>query len=76
VEFIERIFGFSPDGGSGAFEILVLVISIVGLYLVHRFRPLCLAEATAVAFCRRDAASDSRLLPGERVEEADFSLGQ
>ena len=24
MDFIERIFGFSPDGGSGAFELLLL----------------------------------------------------
>ena len=32
MDFIEKIFGVSPDGGSGAFQVLVFLISIVGLY--------------------------------------------
>lgn len=31
MDFIERIFGFSPDGGSGAFELLLFAIPIAGL---------------------------------------------
>jgi hypothetical protein len=31
MDFIEKIFGFNPDGGSGAFEVLLFVILIVGL---------------------------------------------
>jgi hypothetical protein len=31
MDFIERIFGFSPDGGSGAFEFLLFLIPIVGI---------------------------------------------
>jgi hypothetical protein len=31
MDFIERIFGISPDGGSGAFEFLLFAIPIVGL---------------------------------------------
>jgi hypothetical protein len=38
MDFIEKIFGFSPDGGSGAFEVLVFVIPIVGLYLLCQRR--------------------------------------
>jgi hypothetical protein len=37
MDFIERIFGFSPDGGSGAFELLLLAVPIVVLcYLALR----------------------------------------
>jgi hypothetical protein len=36
MDFIEKIFGFSPDGGSGAFEVLLFVIPIVGLYLLYQ----------------------------------------
>jgi len=34
MDFIERIFGFSPDGGSGSFEaaLAVLAIGIVVLW--------------------------------------------
>jgi hypothetical protein len=31
VDFIERIFGLSPDGGSGATEVLLLAILIAGI---------------------------------------------
>jgi len=29
MDFIERIFGISPDGGSGSFEFLLLTIPII-----------------------------------------------
>jgi hypothetical protein len=31
MNFIEQFFGFSPDGGSGAFEFLLLAIPVVAL---------------------------------------------
>jgi len=39
MDFIERIFGFSPDGGSGSFEFLLFALPIAGvIYLVRRCR--------------------------------------
>jgi hypothetical protein len=39
MDFIERIFGFAPDGGSGLLEFLLLLIPIAGLsYLALRRR--------------------------------------
>jgi preprotein translocase subunit YajC len=39
MDFIERIFGFSPDGGSGSFELLLFAIPIAGIaYLLVRRR--------------------------------------
>ena len=39
MDFIERIFGFAPDGGSGALEFLLFAIPIAGLaYLYVRRR--------------------------------------
>ena len=38
MDFIERIFGFSPDGGSGAFEVLLFLIPVVGIYILYRIR--------------------------------------
>ena len=38
MDFIERIFGVSPDGGSGTFELLLLVIPTAGLYVLRRMR--------------------------------------
>jgi hypothetical protein len=34
MDFVERIFGVSPDGGSGSLEFLLLVIPIAGLFVV------------------------------------------
>jgi hypothetical protein len=28
MDFIEQIFGFSPDGGSGSFEVALIVVPI------------------------------------------------
>jgi hypothetical protein len=38
MDFIERIFDISPDGGSGVFEFLLFAIPIVGLYLLYKAR--------------------------------------
>jgi len=38
MDFIEKIFGISPDGGSGVFEIVLFLIPIMGLYLLYRSR--------------------------------------
>jgi hypothetical protein len=38
MDFIERIFGVSPDGGSGSLEFLLLLIPIVAFYLIYRRR--------------------------------------
>jgi hypothetical protein len=38
MDFIERIFGISPDGGSGSLEILLLVIPLVALALLYNLR--------------------------------------
>jgi hypothetical protein len=36
MDFIERIFGVSPDGGSGALEFLLFAVPIVGVYVIYR----------------------------------------
>jgi hypothetical protein len=37
MDFIEKIFGFSPDGGDGSFELLLFTIPVAGLiYLAYR----------------------------------------
>ncbi|HEY3177736.1 MAG TPA: hypothetical protein VGL25_02515 [Casimicrobiaceae bacterium] len=39
MDFIERIFGIAPDGGSGAFELLLFLIPVAGiLVLLERRR--------------------------------------
>lgn len=35
MDFIERIFGFAPDDGSGLFELLLLLIPIAGIVLLR-----------------------------------------
>jgi hypothetical protein len=34
MDFIERIFGISPDGGSGSFEILLFLIPMAAVCLL------------------------------------------
>jgi hypothetical protein len=38
MDFIERIFGISPDGGSGMFEVLLFAVPIAGIcyYMLRR----------------------------------------
>lgn len=36
MDFIEKFFGLSPDGGSGAFEFLLLAIPVLGAALIWR----------------------------------------
>jgi len=37
MDFIEKIFGMAPDGGSGALEFLLIAIPIAGIcYLAFR----------------------------------------
>jgi hypothetical protein len=38
MDFIERVFGISPDGGSGAFEAVLFLIPVVILALFMRRR--------------------------------------
>lgn len=39
MDFIEKIFGFAPDGGTGSLELLLLAIPIAGVcYLVLKRR--------------------------------------
>jgi hypothetical protein len=50
MDFIERIFGFSPDGGDGSFEFLLFLIPISLIVLV--------------AVVRRRRAQRARKRPG------------
>lgn len=39
MDFIERLFGWSPDGGDGTFELLLFAIPLAGvIYIVWRRR--------------------------------------
>jgi hypothetical protein len=38
MDFIERIFGFAPDGGSGTLEFLLFAIPVVVLCALHTVR--------------------------------------
>lgn len=35
MDFIEQIFGFSPDAGNGMFEALLFIIPLAGIALVY-----------------------------------------
>jgi len=38
MDFIERIFGVSPDGGSGVFEFLLFVVPLAGIAILWAVR--------------------------------------
>ena len=38
MDFIEKIFGFSPDDGSGLFEVLLFVSPIAGIVVIRAWR--------------------------------------
>jgi hypothetical protein len=38
MDFIERIFGISPDGGSGSFELMLIVVPILCVLLLYWYR--------------------------------------
>ena len=38
VDFIEILFGLSPDGGSGAFEWLLFLIPVAGIVAIREWR--------------------------------------
>lgn len=38
MDFIESILGVAPDGGSGALEMLLMMIPMLGLYFLYRRR--------------------------------------
>jgi MYXO-CTERM domain-containing protein len=38
MDFIERIFGIAPDGGSGTFEFLLFAVPLAGLAILWGLR--------------------------------------
>jgi hypothetical protein len=38
MDFVERIFGLSPDGGSGAFELLLFLVPVAGIAAILTWR--------------------------------------
>jgi hypothetical protein len=38
MDFIERMFGFAPDGGSGATELLIIGVIVAAFVLVYGIR--------------------------------------
>jgi hypothetical protein len=38
MDFLERLFGFAPDGGNGSFELLLFLIPLVGILLLMVWR--------------------------------------
>ena len=36
MDFIEHIFGVSPDGGNGTFELMLFVLPIIGIYILYQ----------------------------------------
>jgi hypothetical protein len=38
MDFIERIFGIAPDGGSGWLELLLFIVPIAGIIAIAQYR--------------------------------------
>jgi hypothetical protein len=38
MDFIEQLFGISPDGGSGLLELMLFVVPLLGLLLLRSWR--------------------------------------
>jgi hypothetical protein len=38
MDFVERIFGFSPDGGSGSFELMLLLVPVIAIFAIVLYR--------------------------------------
>lgn len=38
MDFLERLFGISPDGGNGSFELLLFLIPLAGILLLKVWR--------------------------------------
>jgi hypothetical protein len=38
MDFIEKIFGVSPDGGSGLFELLLFLLPVIGILAIREWR--------------------------------------
>jgi hypothetical protein len=38
MDFIERIFGISPDGGSGMLEVLLFLVPLIGIVVIAAWR--------------------------------------
>jgi hypothetical protein len=60
MDFIERIFGVSPDRGSGALELLLFLIPVAGL---------CIIAANKIL--RRISAGSISPVPKQRSDSRD-----
>ena len=36
MDFLESLFGFSPDGGDGTFELLLFALPVIGILMLRR----------------------------------------
>jgi hypothetical protein len=36
MDFLESLFGFSPDGGDGSLELLLFAVPIIGVLVLRR----------------------------------------
>jgi len=46
MNYVEQLFGFAPDGGSGSLEFLLLLVPLVGIGLL-RLRDLARLRRTS-----------------------------
>ncbi len=53
MNFIERIFGFAPDGGNGVFEFLLFLLPVAGIVLLWQARKRTLKDRVEESQPRR-----------------------
>lgn len=48
MDFIETVFGISPDGGSGSLELLLFAVAAVGLCIIYLVRSARIVKARRI----------------------------
>jgi len=63
MDFIERLFGFSPDGGSGIFELMLFAIPIAGIVMILAWRRSRASSRRSAEHHRIPSSSSDELMP-------------
>lgn len=66
MNFIEQLFGFSPDGGSGVFELMLFLVPLVGICWLARTRAKRARERNRRGTSAADSARGQTRLERDR----------